>query len=185
MLKNSFLDTQKLLLKIIDDQEIEKAWRQSIQKIQEMLLGGGTIYCCGNGGSYCQALHLAEELTGRYKKERAPIAALALGEASHMTCVSNDYSFDEVFARQLEALGRSGDVLLCLSTSGNSKNLIQAVNVAREKSIYTLAFLGRDGGELKKIVDKSILIPHQESDKIQELHLLLIHQLVQKLESDL
>lgn len=133
------------------------------------------LYVCGNGGSHCEALHLAEELTGRFRKNRRPLGALALGEATHSTCVGNDYGFEEIFARQLEGLGRAGDLWVGLSTSGNSQNVIRAAQVARAKGIKSVALLGRDGGELKSMVDLAIVVPENSTDRIQEVHLKVIH----------
>jgi D-sedoheptulose 7-phosphate isomerase len=143
---------------------------------------GGNLFTCGNGGSHCDALHFAEEMTGRFRKERRPLGALALGDAPHTTCVANDYGFDHVFSRQLEGLGRKGDLLVGLSTSGNSKNVIEAIRVARAKGIATVGLLGRDGGAMKDLVDLAIIIPAQTSDRIQEMHIKLIHTVIEACE---
>ncbi len=130
-------------------------------------------------------MHFAEEFTGRYRKDRRPLGALALGDPSHVTCVSNDYGFDEVFSRQLDGLGRKGDLLVGLSTSGNSKNVIRAFEVARKKGMGTVALLGRDGGALKALADLAIVIPAQTSDRIQEMHIKLIHTVIETVEREL
>jgi D-sedoheptulose 7-phosphate isomerase len=143
---------------------------------------GGNIFSCGNGGSHCDAMHFAEELTGRYRKDRRPVGALALGDASHTTCVSNDYGFEHVFSRQIEGLGRPGDLLLGLSTSGNSKNVILAFETARKRGLKTVALLGRDGGKLKALADLAIVVPGDSSDRIQELHIKIIHIAIEALE---
>ncbi len=154
-----------------------------------MLVGtyraNGNLFVCGNGGSHCDAMHFAEELTGRFRKDRAPLGALALGDPSHVTCVSNDYGFDQIFSRQLEGLGREGDLLVGLSTSGNSKNVIQAFEAARRKKIRTVALLGRDGGALKSLADLAIIVPAQTSDRIQEMHIKLIHTVIEACEYEL
>jgi D-sedoheptulose 7-phosphate isomerase len=130
-------------------------------------------------------MHFAEEMTGRYRKDRRPLGALALGDAAHTTCVSNDYGFDHVFSRQVEGLGRKGDLLVGLSTSGNSKNVCLAFEAARAKGIRTVALLGRDGGKLKGMADLAIVIPAQTSDRIQEMHIKLIHTVIETVERKL
>jgi D-sedoheptulose 7-phosphate isomerase len=142
----------------------------------------GRVFSCGNGGSHCDAMHFAEELTGRYRKDRRPLGALALGDPSHVTCVSNDYGFAEIFSRQLIGLGRKGDLLIGLSTSGNSENVIKAFQAAKQNGIETVALLGRDGGKLKSLADLSILVPGQTSDRIQEMHIKLIHTVIETVE---
>jgi D-sedoheptulose 7-phosphate isomerase len=144
--------------------------------------GGGKLFTCGNGGSHCDAMHFAEEWTGRYRKERKPMGALALGDPSHVTCVSNDYGFDFIFSRQLEGMGRKGDMLVGLSTSGNSKNVIMAFESAKKMGIQTVALLGRDGGKLKAMADLAIVIPAQTSDRIQEMHIKIIHTVIEAVE---
>lgn len=143
---------------------------------------GGNVFSCGNGGSHCDSLHFAEEFTGRYRKDRKALGALALGEAANTTCVANDYGFDYVFSRQLEGLGRKGDLLLGLSTSGNSKNVIVAFESAKKLGIKTVALLGRDGGQLKNLADLSIIVPAQTSDRIQEVHIKLLHTVIETVE---
>lgn len=146
---------------------------------------GGNLFTCGNGGSHCDAMHFAEELTGRYRKERRPLGALALGDPSHLSCVGNDYGFEFVFSRQLEALGRAGDVVVGLSTSGNSQNVIRAFEVAKHRNIKTVALLGRDGGKLRSLSDLSFVVPAQTSDRIQEVHIKIIHLVIETLERKL
>lgn len=143
---------------------------------------GGTVFTCGNGGSHCDAMHFAEELTGKYRKDRKPLGALALGDAAHTTCVANDYGFEHVFERQLLGLARKGDMLLLLSTSGKSKNLLLAAKAAKTLGIKTFAFLGRDGGELKNYVDSSLVVPAQTSDRIQEMHIKFLHTAIETVE---
>jgi D-sedoheptulose 7-phosphate isomerase len=155
------------------------------QSLVETINNGANIFSCGNGGSHCDAMHFAEELTGRYRKNRRPLGALALGDPSHVTCVSNDYGFDHIFARQLEGLGRKGDLLIGLSTSGNSKNVIMAFEVAKKLGIKCVALLGRDGGQLRDMADIAIIVPGASSDRIQELHIKLIHIVIETVEREL
>ena len=150
-----------------------------------VLKGGGNLFTCGNGGSHCDAMHFAEELTGRYRKNRRPLGALALGDPSHLTCVSNDYGFEEVFSRQIEALGRKGDVLVGISTSGNSENVTKAVEKAKSLGIHTIGLLGKDGGKVAQLVDQSVIVPGSTTDRIQELHIKVIHLTIESIERDL
>ncbi|MBY0308187.1 MAG: SIS domain-containing protein [Phycisphaerales bacterium] len=136
---------------------------------------GGKVMICGNGGSSCDANHFAEELTGRFRADRPPIAALACTDAGHITCTANDYGFDHVFSRWVLALGKPGDVLIVLSTSGNSANIVKAVDAAKERGMQTVALLGKSGGALKGKCLHEIVVPGATSDRIQELHMLILH----------
>src|SRR5580698_8823792 len=158
---------------------LDVAWRelvaQAALQIVKSLRAGGKVIFCGNGGSAADAQHLAAEFTGRYLKERRALPALALhANTSSLTAIGNDYGFDFVFARQLEALGKEGDVLLGISTSGNSRNVLRAMEVAKSKSIYTIALTG-SGGKMKDIADCAICIPSEETPRIQECHILTGH----------
>lgn len=146
---------------------------------------GNKVFIAGNGGSHCDAMHFAEELTGRYCKDRRPLGALALGDASHVTCVSNDYGFEHVFSRQLEGLAREGDVFIGLSTSGNSKNILMALNTAKKLKVKTVALLGKSGGEARTMADLSIVVPAQTSERIQEIHIKIIHTAIEAVEREL
>lgn len=167
-----------------DPAQLEKCIKFS-QILIEAYRAGHTVFSCGNGGSHCDAMHFAEEMTGRYRKDRRPLGALALGNAPHVTCVSNDYGFEHIFSRELEGLGRAGDVLIGLSTSGNSGNVIKAFETAKAKGIKTIALLGRDGGKMKGMADLSIIVPAQTSDRIQEIHIKLIHMVIECVERDI
>jgi D-sedoheptulose 7-phosphate isomerase len=148
---------------------------QAAMQIVKALRAGGKVLFCGNGGSAADAQHLAAEFTGRYLKERRALPALALhANTSSLTAIGNDYGFDQVFARQLEALGKQGDVLVGISTSGNSRNVIRAMEVAKAKSIYTIALTG-SGGKMKDLADCSICIPSEDTPRIQECHILTGH----------
>lgn len=145
------------------------------------------IIACGNGGSHCDAMHFAEELSGRFRENRKALAALAISDPSHISCVSNDFGFDFVFSRFVEGLGQSGDVLLGISTSGNSKNIIKAVEAAQEKGMQVVLLTGKDGGLLGKIPGVTeIRVPHfGYADRIQEIHIKVIHILIQLIEKGL
>lgn len=156
------------------------------KRLSEVLTSGGKIMFCGNGGSAADCQHLASELTGRFIKDRRPLAGLALTtDSSALTCIGNDYSFDDVFTRQVQGLGRAGDALIGISTSGNSANVLGAVEAARAMGIYTLGLLGRDGGKLGALCDDSIIVPHGVTARIQEAHLLIGHTLCGLIESEM
>ena len=146
---------------------------------------GSKVLICGNGGSACDALHFAEECTGRFRKERKALPAISLTEPAHLTCVANDYGWDEVFARGVEAFGRPGDVLVVLSTSGNSPNVVKAAAAARGAGLKVLSLLGKDGGTLKGRGDVEIIVPGKHSDRIQEIHMLVLHILIEGVEREL
>ena len=151
--------------------------------IAASLQAGGKVLTCGNGGSLCDAQHFAEELSGRYRQNRRALAAIALTEASHMTCVANDFGFEFVFSRFVEALGRPGDVLLAISTSGNSPNILRAAEAARELGMTVVSLTGKDGGQLAGLSDVEIRAPHSGyADRIQEIHIKAIHILILMIE---
>lgn len=183
--KNSFEEAQQTLTAFLSNPEQLQKCVAFSDMLIETYQKDGNLFVCGNGGSHCDSMHFAEEMTGRYRKNRRPLGALALGDPSHTTCVSNDYGFDHVFSRQLGGLGRAGDLLVGLSTSGNSKNVMMAFEVAKQKKIHTVALLGRDGGALKNMADLAIVIPAQTSDRIQEMHIKLIHTVIEVCERKL
>lgn len=145
----------------------------------------GKILICGNGGSSSDAAHFAEELVGRYHKNRDPLPALALSEPGVLTCIANDYSYSKIFSRQVEAFANTNDIFIGLSTSGRSENIIEAFHKAKDLGLYTVLFLGKDGGDLKGRADTEFLIPGNHTDRIQEIHMLLLHMLVQSIERQL
>ena len=147
--------------------------------IAASLKNGGKVLTCGNGGSLCDAQHFAEELSGRYRQNRRALAAIALTEASHMSCVANDFGFEFVFSRFVESIGRPGDVLLAISTSGNSSNILRAAEAARELGMQVVSLTGKDGGALAGISDVQIRAPHSGyADRIQEIHIKAIHVMI-------
>jgi D-sedoheptulose 7-phosphate isomerase len=149
----------------------------------ESLRSGGKIITCGNGGSHCDAMHFAEELSGRYRQDRPALAALAISDPSHISCVGNDYGFEFVFSRAIEALGRPGDVLLAISTSGNSPNIIRAMEAARNKGMKVVGLTGKDGGNAAALCDAEIRAPKSEfADRAQEIHIKVIHALIDFIE---
>lgn len=150
--------------------------------LAETFRAGGKVIVCGNGGSLCDATHFAEELTGRFRGDRPALPAIAIAEPGHLTCAANDYGFERVFSRGVEALGKPGDVLIVLTTSGNSANIVRAVEAGRSKGMRTVAFLGKDGGKLRGSCEHEILAPGATSDRIQEIHMLVLHILVERVE---
>lgn len=183
--KSSMAESRQLLTDFIENSEqMEKCCIFS-QWLTETFNHGGRLFTCGNGGSHCDAMHFAEEWTGRYRKDRRPLGALALGDPSHTTCVANDFGFEFIFSRQLEGLGRKGDILVGISTSGNSPNVIRAVESAKKMGVRTIALLGRDGGQMKDMVDLGIIVPGKSSDRIQEMHIKIIHVVIEAVERQL
>ncbi len=150
----------------------------------ESLRNEGKIISCGNGGSMCDAMHFAEELTGRYRDNRPGIAALSISDPSHLSCVGNDYGYEFVFSRYVEAVGRKGDVLLAISTSGNSGNVLRAIEAARQKGMSVVGLTGKDGGAMADLCDVEIRAPHAPyADRAQEIHIKVIHSLIDFIES--
>lgn len=163
---------------------------QAIRKAANLLVNslklGGRIYSCGNGGSMSDAMHFAEELSGRFRDERKPIAAMAISDSGHITCTANDYGYNQIFSRFVEAFGSHGDSLLAISTSGNSENVLQAAKTAKEKGMHVIALTGKDGGKLAKLCDVEIRAPHSNySDRVQEIHIKVIHILVLLIENEI
>ncbi|MHC4892346.1 MAG: SIS domain-containing protein [Planctomycetota bacterium] len=149
----------------------------------ETVKAGGLLMACGNGGSMCDAMHFAEEWTGRFRGNREAIGAIAFSDPSHLTCIANDFGYDEVFAREVEAYGKQGDLLVCLSTSGNSPNVLRAVEVAKDRGVVTVGLLGKGGGKLLDQVDHAVVVPHATtSDRIQEIHIKVLHIVIEAVE---
>lgn len=164
-----------------DQSNIEKSVDLS-ERIAVAYNNGNKPLICGNGGSICDALHFAEELTGRYRKNRRALPAIAIADPGHLTCVANDFGYDDVFSRGVEAHGKPGDVFIGLSTSGNSENIIRAVAKAKEMGLYTVGLLGKDGGKLKRVCDTEFIIPGETADRIQEVHMMILHVLIEGIE---
>ncbi len=181
----SLADAQKVLNSFISNSSNVEKIDSAIKLMVESYRNNGRIFSCGNGGSMCDAMHFAEELTGRFRKERAPLPAMAINDASHLTCVSNDYGYDFVFSRYVEAWGNNGDVLLAISTSGNSPNVLLAVEAAKKKGMKVVGLLGKGGGKLKDMVDVSLIVDSNVSDRIQEVHIKCIHIFIEGIERNL
>ena len=159
---------------------------QAVEAMSQAIQNGGKIISCGNGGSMCDAMHFAEELSGRFRDNRRALAAISISDPSHLSCVSNDYGYDFVFSRFIEGLGQENDVLLGISTSGNSKNVILAVEAAKAKGMKTIVLTGKDGGKLAGLADIEIRAPHSNfADRAQEIHIKVIHSLILGIEQSL
>lgn len=157
---------------------------QSIFMMAQSMKNGGKVISAGNGGSMCDAMHFAEELTGRYRGNRPSLPAIAICDPSHITCVGNDYGFDFIFSRFVQGVGAKGDIFLGISTSGNSKNIIEACKVCKEKEMKSICLLGKDGGQLKDLCDIPLIVTHDGyADRIQEVHTAIIHIFIRGLES--
>lgn len=162
--------------------KIEEAGKLLVSSLRK----GGKIISCGNGGSMCDAMHFAEELTGRYREDRAAIPAIAISDSSHISCVSNDYGYDFVFSRFIEAFGQAGDVLVGISTSGNSKNVLKAIEKAKEKGMFVIGLTGKSGGKMASLCDVEIRAPYSEfADRAQEIHIKVIHSLIDFVENNI
>lgn len=182
-IKEEFYQAQKVLDNFIE-QDIYFDTILNIAKLMTRAFeSGNKVIACGNGGSHCDAMHFAEELTGRYRENRRPLPAIAISDPSHFSCISNDFGYEFVFSRFVESLGRQGDILLGISTSGNSQNIMEAFKTAREKNITTILLSGKSGGALLKFADVSLLVPHEGfADRTQEIHIKIIHTLIFSIE---
>lgn len=178
---NSLKEAQNALDKFVSTPATIDAIESAAKTMKTALDCGNKILACGNGGSLCDATHFAEELTARFRKNRQPFPAIAINDPAYLTCTVNDFSPDIVFSRYVEGVGKKGDVLLALSTSGNSKNVLEAAKTARKMGITVVALTGKGGGELAKLADIEIRAPMSEySDRVQEIHIKVIHILVQE-----
>ncbi len=166
-----------------ESESLQSDIARAIDIIAGALQAGHKVLAIGNGGSCADAVHFCEELTGRFRKDRCPLAAIACADAGHITCTANDYGFDEVFARWVTALARPGDVLVALSTSGNSPNILKALDAAEAAKAHRIALLGRDGGVARTRCDLSLIVPGETTDRIQELHMLILHMIVECVEA--
>jgi D-sedoheptulose 7-phosphate isomerase len=162
------------------------AIENSIVLMSNGLLNGNKIISCGNGGSMSDAMHFAEELSGKFRNERKPLPAIAIADPAYITCTGNDYGFDHIFARFIEGFGKEGDILLAISTSGNSPNVIKAAQAAKQLKMPVVALTGKNGGALSSIADIEIRAPHSNySDRAQEIHIKVIHILIKQIEEAL
>ncbi|WP_392564755.1 D-sedoheptulose 7-phosphate isomerase [Orbus wheelerorum] len=176
----------EVLAKFINDEKNIQSIENAALLIANSFKQGSKVLSCGNGGSHCDAMHFAEELTGRYRENRPSYPAIAISDISHISCVGNDFGFDAIFSRYIEGVGQKGDVLLGISTSGNSANVIKAIDAAREKGMKVIALTGKDGGKINGLADIEIRVPHfGYADRVQEIHIKIIHILILLIEQEM
>ena len=181
---DQFSEANEILQKF-NNSENHKKIADAAAIMASSVKNGGKIISCGNGGSMCDAMHFAEELTGRFRNDRGSIPAISISDPSHISCVGNDYGFEFIFSRFIEGMGNEGDVLLAISTSGNSVNVVNAISAARKKGIKVIGLTGKDGGKMADLCDVEIRAPHSEyADRAQEIHIKVIHSLILSIEAE-
>lgn len=172
-------EAQKVLDAFLAEPSNVEAISDAIELLSHAFLSGKKAISCGNGGSMCDAIHFAEELSGRFRSDRPALAAMSISDPGHITCTANDYGYENVFARHIEAFGSKGDILLAISTSGNSPNVLKAASVARTKGMSVIGLTGKSGGDLAPLCDVEIRVAHNLfADRIQEIHIKVIHCMV-------
>ena len=182
-IQNSLKEAQSALDNLLANPAALASVEAAAQTLIARLAAGGRIFSCGNGGSMCDAMHFAEELTGRYRNNRRGMAAIAIADPSHLTCVANDYGYEYVFSRYLESHGRAGDVLIGISTSGNSQTIVNAAQAARELGMKVVILTGRAGTRLEPLADVYVNTPGGHyADRVQELHIKVLHILIELVE---
>ena len=186
VIEHELNEAAQVLADFIDQAENLQKISDAAVMIADSFKQQGKILSCGNGGSHCDAMHFAEELTGRYRENRPGYAGIAISDPSHLSCVSNDFGYEYVFSRYVEAVGREGDILLGISTSGNSANVLRAIEAAKAKGMKSIALTGKDGGKMAGLADIEIRVPHFGfADRIQEVHIKIIHILIQLIEKEM
>ena len=179
-------ESSRVLAAFLGDERALEKVREFARAAARTLESGGLLMACGNGGSMCDAMHFAEEWTGRFRKDRSALPAMAFSDPSQLTCIANDFGYDEVFARSVDAFGKKGDLLVAISTSGESRNVLRAVEAAKSKGIVTVGLLGRGGGRLAGIVDIPVVVPLATgSDRIQEVHIKVLHAVIEAVEREM
>ncbi|MEM6524266.1 MAG: D-sedoheptulose 7-phosphate isomerase [Bacteroidota bacterium] len=182
IVKELFLASE-VLDEFIRDEKNLAGIEKAATLFAEAFKNGGKAISCGNGGSHCDAMHFAEELTGRFRDNRAPLPAIAISDPSHISCVGNDYGYDHIFSRFITAMATDKDVILAISTSGNSANILEAIKAAKDKGAKVVALTGNGGGKIAGTVDVEIRVPHfGYADRIQEIHIKVIHLIIQLIE---
>lgn len=183
---DDFSDAERILREFISNPDNFRKIESAAILLVEAFKKGAKVISCGNGGSMCDAMHFAEELSGRFRDDRPALPAMSISDPSHITCTANDYGFEKIFSRYVEGIGREGDVLVAISTSGNSKNILEAARVAKDKKMKVIALTGKDGGLLKNQCDVEIRAPFSEyADRAQEIHIKVIHALIHLVEDGL
>ena len=181
-IRNSYLTAFETVKAFVENEENIEKTEKIAQELVQAYKNGKKSLIAGNGGSNCDAMHFAEEFTGRFRKDRKALPSISISDSSHITCVGNDYGFDFIFAKGVEAFGQEDDFFFGISTSGNSKNIIEAVKSAKERNLKTVALLGKDGGKLKGVCDYEFIIPGETSDRIQEVHMMILHIIIEGVE---
>ncbi len=182
-IRRNFEQAQAVLNEFVENPDNLDKIERAAQAMSKAIRQGGKIISCGNGGSMCDAMHFAEELSGRFRENRKALPAISISDPSHLSCVANDYGYEFVFSRYIEALGEESDVLLAISTSGNSKNIIQAIHIARQKNMKIIGLTGKDGGQMGQICDVEIRVPYSDyADRAQEIHIKVIHSMIHRIE---
>lgn len=185
-IRASFDEARRTLDAFLADPECLGGVERFAAAASRTLRSGGLLMSCGNGGSMCDAMHFAEEWTGRFRKDRAALPAIAFSDPSQLSCIANDFGYDEVFARSVEAYGKKGDLLVAITTSGGSPNILRALEVAKQKGVVTVGLLGKGGGKAKAMVDVPIVVPlATTSDRIQEVHIKVLHIVIEAVEREL
>jgi len=186
ILKGHFEEALQVLHDFVNDERNLEKISVAAEMMVSSIKQGGKLISCGNGGSMCDAMHFAEELTGRFRNDRNALPAISISDPSHITCVGNDMGFEQIFSRFIEAHGKPHDVLLAISTSGNSANVLRAAEVARSKNMAIVALTGKDGGKLASLCDIEIRAPHSTyADRVQEIHIKVIHSLISLIEENM
>jgi D-sedoheptulose 7-phosphate isomerase len=181
-IRKAFEEMQQLLTQFATEENFNII-NQCAERIAQSIAAGGKVISCGNGGSMADAMHFAEELSGRFREDRPGLAAISISDPTHISCVANDYGYEFVFSRYIQALGNPGDVLLAISTSGNSANVIEAALAAQDKGMTVIALTGKSGGKLSELAHLELRVPHTGyADRIQEIHIKIIHLLIQGIE---
>lgn len=186
LIEDNLEEARRVLEMFIADDTNKQAIAAAGDAMVDAINAGNKIISCGNGGSSCDAAHFAEEMTGRFRNERRSLPAIAINDASHITCTANDYGFESIFSRFIEGLGKEGDILLAISTSGNSNNIIKAAEVAKEMGVKVISLTGKSGGSLRTLSDININVTHDRwADRVQEIHIKVIHILIHYIENKL
>ena len=182
-IRNSYLTSYETVKAFVEnDENIEKTVKIA-EGLAKAYKNGKKSLIAGNGGSNCDAMHFAEEFTGRFRKDRIALPSISISDSSHITCVGNDYGFNFIFAKGIEAFGQEGDFFFGISTSGNSQNVIEAIKLAKEKGLKTVGLLGKDGGKLKGVCDYEFIVQGETTDRIQEVHIMIGHIICEQVES--
>ncbi|WP_374166257.1 D-sedoheptulose 7-phosphate isomerase [Arcticibacter sp. MXS-1] len=185
-IKQHFSEAHQVLTEFLSDDENFAKIEQAGILLTEAIKAGNKIISCGNGGSMCDAMHFAEELSGRYRNDRRALPAISISDPSHISCVGNDYGYAYIFSRMVEAIGQPGDVLLSISTSGNSENILNAIEAAKTKGLKVIGLTGKDGGKMAGLCDVEIRAPRSSyADRAQEIHIKVIHSLIDFVERNI